>query len=216
MAAELRGLLVDYGGVLTNPLAEVMGGWLDADGIDRERFTGLMRRWFATDAERNPVHDLETGRIDVADFERRLAAELLDGTEAGLAGSQRTAGMLARMFAGMRVEPEMVEVVRAARAAGVRTGLLSNSWGLDYAREGWDALFDAVVISGEVGLRKPDPAIYALAAERLGLSAEEIVFVDDLGPNVRAAVAVGMVGVRHVEVGTTVEELEILLGVALR
>jgi len=216
VAAELRGLLVDYGGVLTNPLAEVMGGWLDADGIDRERFTGLMRRWFATDAERNPVHDLETGRIDVADFERRLAAELLDGTEAGLAGSQRTAGMLARMFAGMRVEPEMVEVVRAARAAGVRTGLLSNSWGLDYAREGWDALFDAVVISGEVGLRKPDPAIYALAAERLGLSAVEIVFVDDLGPNVRAAVAVGMVGVRHVEVGATVEELEVLLGVALR
>jgi len=73
-----------------------------------------------------------------------------------------------------------------------------------------------VVISGEVGLRKPDPAIYALAAERLGLSAEEIVFVDDLGPNVRAAVAVGMVGVRHVEVGATVAELEVLLGVALR
>ena len=216
MAAELRGLLVDYGGVLTNPLVEVMDSWLDTDEIDRERFTGLMRRWFATDAERNPVQDLETGRIDVADFERRLAAELLDGTGAGPAGSQRTAGMLARMFAGMRVEPEMVEVVRAARAAGVRTGLLSNSWGLDYAREGWDALFDAVVISGEVGLRKPDPAIYALAAERLGLSAEEIVFVDDLGPNVRAAVAVGMVGVRHVEVGATVEELEVLLGVALR
>ena len=104
----------------------------------------------------------------------------------------------------------MVDVVRAARAAGVRTGLLSNSWGLDYERDDWDALFDAVVISGEVGLRKPDPAIYALAARQLDLPPEQIVFVDDLRPNVRAAAAAGMVGVQHVDLETTVSELEIL------
>ena len=66
------------------------------------------------------------------------------------------------------------------------------------------------MISGEVGLRKPDPAIYALAAQRLGLSPEQIVFVDDLCPNVRAAAAAGMVGVQHVDLETTVSELEIL------
>lgn len=213
--AELNGLLVDYGGVLTNPLPEIMSRWLQAGEIDRGRFTDLTRRWFADDAGHNPVHDLETGRISVADFERRLAAELIDA-DAEPAATERTTGMLSRMFAGMRIEPSMLDVVRTARAAGVRTGLLSNSWGLDYPREGWDALFDAVVISGEVGLRKPDPAIYTLAADRLGLPPEEIVFVDDRAANVRGAVGTGMVGVRHTDAATTVGELEILLGRSLR
>ncbi len=124
--------------------------------------------------------------------------------------------MLSRMFAGFPPEASMVDIVRAARTAGVRTGLLSNSWGLDYPREGWDTLFDTVVISGEVGLRKPDPAIYRPAAERLGLPPDQVVFVDDLAPNVRAAAAVGMVGVHHTDVGTTAGELGAVLGVSLR
>ena len=73
-----------------------------------------------------------------------------------------------------------------------------------------------MLISGEVGIRKQDPAIYALAAERLGLPAESIVFVDDLPPNVRAATAAGMVGVLHAEAEATVAELEGLLGMSLR
>jgi epoxide hydrolase-like predicted phosphatase len=124
--------------------------------------------------------------------------------------------MLARMFAGLRPDERMLAVVRRARAAGVRTGLLSNSWGFDYPRDGWPGLLDAVVISGEVGLRKPDPAIYALAAERLGLPPEAIVFVDDLPPNVRAASEAGMTAVLHAGVDSTVEELETLLGLSLR
>jgi epoxide hydrolase-like predicted phosphatase len=221
MAGQLRGLLVDYGGVLTNPLPEFMARWVEADGIDPDRFAELMRRWLGPAAEHNPVHDLETGRIGAAEFERLLAAELLEQATAGdAAGAEaqadRAAGMLTRMFAGMRVEPSMVDVVRAARTAGVRTGLLSNSWGLDYERDGWDTLFDAVVISGEVGLRKPDAAIYALAAQRLALAPEQIVFVDDLRPNVRAAAAAGMVGVQHVDLESTVSELEILFDTSLR
>ncbi len=213
--AELRGLLVDYGGVLTNPLSEFIGNWVRTDGIDPDRFADLMRRWLGPDADRSPIHDLETGRIDAVEFERLLAVELgTDGPDP--AQARRAAATLTRMFAGMRVEPSMLGVLRVARAAGLRTGLLSNSWGLDYERDGWDTLFDAVVISGEVGLRKPDPAIYALAADRMDLPPEQIVFVDDLRPNVRAAVAAGMVGVQHVDVSTTVDELEILLGRPLR
>ena len=216
MGGHLRGLLVDYGGVLTNPLPEFMAGWVKADGIDPDRFAELMRRWLGPGADRNPVHDLETGRISAAEFERLLAAELLERTPAQPGAADRAAGMLTRMFSGMRVESSMIDVVRTVRAAGVRTGLLSNSWGLDYERDGWDALFDAVVISGEVGLRKPDPAIYALASERLGLPPEQIVFIDDLRPNVQAAAAAGMVGVQHVDLQTTVSELEILFETSLR
>ena len=187
-----------------------MADWVKADGIDPDRFAELMRRWLGPDSDRNPVHDLETGWIGAPEFERLLAAELIEQTPAQPGAADRAAGMLTRMFSGMRVEAGMLDVVRTARSTGVRTGLLSNSWGLDYECDGWDALFDAVVISGEVGLRKPDPAIYALAAQRLGLSPEQIVFVDDLRPNVRAAAAAGMVGVQHVDLETTVSELEIL------
>jgi epoxide hydrolase-like predicted phosphatase len=210
--SDLRGLLVDYGGVLTNPLSETVGAWLRADGIEPSRFAGLMRRWLATGAERNAVHDLETGRISAADFERLLAAELA-GPD-GIPPAHE--GILARMFAGFLPDADMLDAVRKARAAGVRTGLLSNSWGFDYPRDDWDAVFDVVVISGEVGLRKPDPEIYTLAADRLGLPPEAIVFVDDLAPNVRAATEAGMVGVRHIAPDSTVEELERLLGRSLR
>jgi putative hydrolase of the HAD superfamily len=215
---ELRGLLVDYGGVLTTPLADATDAWLRTDGIDPERFGRLIRRWLGSDADAKAVHDLETGRISAADFERRLAAELLDEATADAEPAARpaAAGMLTRMFAGFRPETSMIDLVRTARTAGVRTGLLSNSWGLDYPREGWDTLFDTVVISGEVGLRKPDPAIYLLAAERLGLPPSQVVFVDDLAPNVRAAAAVGMVGIHHTDVDATAIELEILLGATLR
>lgn len=72
------------------------------------------------------------------------------------------------------------------------------------------------MISGEVGLRKPDPRIYALAADRLGLPPAAIVFVDDLGPNVRAATEAGMVAVRHADPDSTLAELETLFGLSLR
>ena len=86
----------------------------------------------------------------------------------------------------------MLDGVRAARRAGVRTAMLSNSWGEDrYDRALLAELFDAWVISGEVGLRKPDPAIYELAAERLGLPPAACVFVDDLPGNLKPARALG-------------------------
>ncbi len=207
-----RALIVDYGGVLTNPLAEVMAGWLRDDRIDAKRFRSLMREWLSADSVRNIAHDLETGRLAPAEFERLLAVRLsrADGT------APEAEGLLARMFAGFRADTGMVGAVRRARQAGVRTGLLSNSWGQDYPRDGWADLFDDTVISGEVGLRKPDPAIYLHACSRLGVPPEDCVFVDDLRPNVRAAVAVGMVGVHHTDPEATLVELEILFGLPLR
>jgi FMN phosphatase YigB (HAD superfamily) len=87
---------------------------------------------------------------------------------------------------------------------------------MDYPRDEWDGAFDVVVISGEVGMRKPEPAIYLHTATLLGLRPEECVFVDDLSPNVRGAVDVGMVGVRHVSPEQTIDELEALFGMSLR
>jgi putative hydrolase of the HAD superfamily len=207
-----RALLVDYGGVLTSPPAESFRRWLERDRLDPARFRELVRGWLAADAPANIAHDLETGRLTAAEFERRLTDHLVraDGTTAD------ATGLLARMFADFRPEPSMVDSVRRLHASGVRTALVSNSWGFDYPRDGWSELFDAVVISGEVGLRKPEPAVYLLAAERVGVPADDCVFVDDLPANVRGAAAVGMVGVHHTSPATTLAELEILFDRSLR
>jgi epoxide hydrolase-like predicted phosphatase len=212
----IAALVVDYGGVLTSPLNDSMQSWCDTDEIDPADFRAVMRDWlggpYGEEAATNPAHALERGEIAVPDFERRLAERLRTRSGRPL----QPEGLLARMFAGFREERPMVDVVRRVHAAGLRTGLLSNSWGNDYDRREWDAMFDAVVISGEVGMRKPEPRIYQLMTDRLGVAAHECVFVDDLGPNVKAAVQVGMVGVQHVTAEQTIGELEALLGLELR
>ena len=109
----------------------------------------------------------------------------------------------------------LVGVLRQARRGGLRTALLSNADGGGPRPAGWADLFDAVVLSGEVGLAKPDERIYHLVARRLGLVPAECVFVDDLPGNVRCAVAAGMVGVHHTSVASTLDELAALFDLPL-
>lgn len=111
----------------------------------------------------------------------------------------------------------MVEAVKAAGRSGVATAIVSNSWGTGiYERMPLQDVVDTVVISGEVGLHKPEPAIYELAAERLGLAAGSCVFVDDLRENCAGAEAVGMTAVLHRDPDETIDVLERELGVGLR
>jgi putative hydrolase of the HAD superfamily len=111
----------------------------------------------------------------------------------------------------------MYDLIRTLRGAGLRTALLSNSWGSgEYPRADFPELFDVVVISGEVGMRKPEEAIFLHAAQALGLAPAECVFVDDMQANVTAAAALGMTGVLHHDPATTVAALHDLLGVTTR
>jgi epoxide hydrolase-like predicted phosphatase len=124
--------------------------------------------------------------------------------------------MIDRLFAGSRPDEPMVAMVAAARSAGVRTGLISNSWGTRrYDRAALAALFDGVVISGEVGIRKPAPEIYSMGADAIGVPPPACVFVDDLPFNLKPAAALGMGTVHHVEATRTIAELEGLLGILL-
>jgi putative hydrolase of the HAD superfamily len=113
------------------------------------------------------------------------------------------------------VDPAMIGLVRRAKRAGLATALLSNAGRSEYPPDGWATLFDAVVLSGEVGMRKPDIAIYRYTAKRLGVAPHEAVFVDDLAVNVRGAVAAGMIGVHHVSYERTLLELEAVFTVPL-
>lgn len=215
-AAVPTALIVDWGGVLTSPLADTMTSWCETDRVDYLAFRRVMREWLgeagAADDAANPVHALERGEIEVPHFERELAARLrtVDGAQVA------AEGLLARMFAGFAPEHTLANALRRARAAGISTALLSNSWGNDYPRQGWEEMFDAVVISGEVAMRKPEAGIYRLVADRLGVAPAACVFVDDLAPNVRAAAAVGMHGILHVAPEQTLDELEELFSTPLR
>jgi epoxide hydrolase-like predicted phosphatase len=203
--AGRTGLIVDYGGVLTTDIFVSFRKFCEAEGLDPE----TVRDRFLNDPEaRRLLEELEVGRMREAEFEPAFAAVLEVESER----------LIDRLFGGMEPDEAMIDGVRAARAAGVRTGMLSNSWGDDrYDREQLAQLFDAWVISGEVGIRKPDPAIYALAAERLGLPPEACVFVDDLPGNLKPARAIGMATVAHRgDAAATLADVEQHLGVSLR
>lgn len=207
---DLTALVVDFGGVLTTSLRESFTRFVQAEDVDGEHLHEVL---FKDYGEGTLVHGIETGRVTMEQFERELAARLRTTSGSPLAAE----GLVKRMFSGARADTRMIDAVATARNAGLKTGLLSNSWGNrdSYEFEHFDTLFDAVVISGEVGLRKPDPEIYALAARDLGVVPEQCVFVDDIAANIRGAVAAGMVGVHHSKTETTLQELEALLGIPL-
>jgi putative hydrolase of the HAD superfamily len=226
--AEFKGVIIDWGGVLTTPILTTVRAWIQADGIDWASYAAVMRPWIAQAYDRdggldpvhvldrdggpNPVHALERGECSGADFERLLAARLvrMDG------GAVVAEGLLRRMFAASVPVPGMYDTIRALRSAGFSTSLLSNSWGCDeYPRADFPGLFDTVVLSGEVGMRKPEEQIFLHAAETLGLAPQECVFIDDIEANVAAAVACGMTGVHHTETAATAAALQDLLGVPL-
>jgi epoxide hydrolase-like predicted phosphatase len=197
---RVDAVVFDFGGVLTNPVRDSIAAWLEADGIEPASFSRTLKAWLSREAaEGTPIHRLETGELTVEEFDVLLAAELttVDG------GPVRPVGVLARLFAGMRPDPEMFALAEDLRDVGVRVALLSNSWGNTYPRERIDALFDPVVISGEVGLRKPLAPIYQLALERLDLPAGRVLFVDDAEPNVLGARAVGMRALLHADAAAT-------------
>jgi putative hydrolase of the HAD superfamily len=206
MATEpRRGLLVDFGGVLTTDVFSSFQAFCEAEGLE----PGAVRDRFRGDpAAQQLLFDLEEGRMSEEEFEPRFAAllEVADPID-----------LIDRLFAGMRPDEDMLEAVAAAKRAGVRTGLISNSWGRGrYDRSRFPELFDGTVISGEVGIRKPLPRIYELGAEAIGLPPAECVFVDDLPFNLKPAAELGMATVHHVSAEQTIPQLEELLGVSLR
>lgn len=198
--SEIEAVVFDFGGVLTHRVKDVIAGWMASDGIDPASFSRTLKAWLGRDAGvGTPIHRLETGELSDAEFERILAAELccLDGS------AVEADGLLTRLFAGLRPDEAMYALAGDLRAAGVRVAVLSNSWGNTYPHERFSGLFDPVVISAEVGLRKPHAEIYRLTLQRLDVAAERAVFIDDAEPNVLGAQAVGMRALHHDDATTT-------------
>lgn len=199
-----RGLLVDFGGVLTTNVFDSFRAFCESEGLPPE----TVKRAFREDPEAlGLLRRLERGELSEEEFSPLFGERI---------GVEDTTDLVNRLFAGAGPDERMLDALRRARGAGVRTGLISNSWGDGrYDREAFADLFDAVVISGEVGMHKPQPEIFVLACERIDVPAPACVFVDDLRENCAGAEEVGMTAILHRGADATLPQLERLLGIEL-
>jgi putative hydrolase of the HAD superfamily len=197
------GLLVDWGGVLTTNLFTSFQAYCHQLQLDPQTLVG---RFSGDPASRELLIALEKGDLDEPAFELRFAAVL--GVEPD--------GLIDGLFAGVELDPVMLGAVRTAHDAGVRTALVSNSWGVHrYPHALFSEIFDGIVISAEERIRKPSRRMYELGAERAGVPAGSCVYVDDLPFNLTPAEKLGMATVHHTSAETTIPELERLLGLSL-
>lgn len=202
---RFRAALFDFGGVLTTSVWDSFAAFCRSEGLD----PGAVKNLFRTDPDAlADLRALETGELSATEFETSFGRRL---------GLGRPDGLIDSMLAGMKPLDPMIAAVRRIRDGGLLTGLISNSWSTaHYDRELLAELFDDVVISAEVGLHKPQPEIYRLAAERLEVEPGGCVFIDDLRENCEGAEAVGMTAVRHREPLETIARLAELTGLEPR
>jgi putative hydrolase of the HAD superfamily len=201
---DFDAVLFDFGGVLTTPVWDSFAAFCRREGLEPD----AVKRLFREDPEALALlRRLETGEISEADFETHFGRRL---------GLEQPEHLIDSLFEGMKPVDVMVSAVRDLRLGAVKTGLVSNSWSTNHYDRGLlGQLFDAVLISGELGMHKPAPEIYRLAAERVGVPPERCLFVDDLRENCEGAEAVGMRAVRHRDPADTIAELRELTGVEL-
>ena len=186
-----RGLISDFGGVLTSPLAGAFAQVQAEGGVPVAALGQAMAVVSGADGA-HPLFELECGRLTERDFLTRLEGAL----EPILGHPVSLAEFPERYFAGLSPNPELFDYYREVHGRGVRLSLCTNNvreweprWRPMFP---FDDIFTDVVDSGFVGLRKPDPAIYALTLERMGLPAADVVFVDDVEINIDAAREAGM------------------------
>jgi putative hydrolase of the HAD superfamily len=202
-------VLIDFGGVITTSVLQAFEQFGELLGAP----PGLILNLLSHDtAARELLVEHECGRIDADAFGRGFADRL------GAHGIEvRPEGLSARMQAELRRDDDTVRLIEDLRTAGVPIALVSNAFGRDtYAGFDLDALADVVVISSEVGIRKPSRKIYAIACERLGIDPRQAVMVDDLQQNLDGAARLGIAGVLHTDAADTRTQLSERFGIGRR
>jgi putative hydrolase of the HAD superfamily len=178
-----RGLILDFGGVVTTSLFDELSVFCIREGLHPDAFARVLRDG---GEGQEAFEQVEAGKIPQREYEATIG-RLLGVDDRHL---------LIRALGGLRPRQPVLDLIGKARGTGIRVACLSNSWGdgeFD-PYDGWDldVLFDAVVISGDTGTRKPDPEIYQLTAGKLSVPPAECVFADDTAANLPAACALGM------------------------
>jgi len=205
-ATTRTAVLIDFGGVITTSVLQAFEQFGELLGAA----PGLILDLLSHDTTvRELLVEHECGRIDADAFDRGFADRLLAH---GLVVVPE--GLSVRMQAGLRRDDDTVRLIEDLRAAGVPIALVSNAFGRDcYAGFDLGALADTVVISSEVGIRKPSRRIYAIACERLGIDPLQAVMVDDLQQNLDGAARLGIAGVLHTDAADTRKQLTDRFGI---
>lgn len=206
----IRAVISDFGGVLTSPLAGSFRSFAERSGID----LAMMGEAIAALHERDgvhPLHELECGRLTEAAFVADLRRSLGE-----LAGRDVTLTSFADLLNNLMPNEPMIDLMASLRAEGYRMALLTNNvreWEQRWrAMAPIDEIFEVVVDSAFVGMRKPDPEIYELTTSRLGVASRECLFIDDRADNCEGAAAVGMSVVHYRDAEQAVAEIRAALG----
>jgi putative hydrolase of the HAD superfamily len=210
--SSITTVISDFGGVLTTPLVQSFVAVQDETGISFEELAKAMGRIEEADRA-HPLYELEKGNLSEVDFLRKLGDEL----EPALGHRPELHRFSEIYFDALHPNEPMIDLMREVKQAGHRMGLLTNNvreWEpLWRAMLPVDEIFEVVVDSGFVGLRKPDPAIYELTLERLGgVPAEECLFIDDVDVNCAAARELGMSAVHYQHNDQAIPEIREALG----
>ena len=211
MTTTITAVLWDFGGVILESPFSAFDHYEGQRGLP----PGFIRSLNAANPDTNAWARLERGEVGIEEFARLFEAEAAD------AGQQIVAADVLDLLSGA-VRPLMVEAVRRCKAR-LKTALITNNFvgfeqGLD-RRAGVDeatALFDVIIESSKVGVRKPDRRIYELTCEALAIEPSEAVFLDDLGVNLKPARAMGMRTIKVSDPELALDELEAVIGFAVR
>ena len=204
-----RAVIFDLGGVVMGSPLHAIAAYEREIGIE----AGAVNRLVLASGADGAWPRLERGELRLEAFYPCFEAECAG---AGHPLSART--LMERIAAAARPRPRMLAALRALRARSLRTAALTNNWegdGGSAVREDLAGLFDVLIESSAVGLRKPDPRIYRLALERLAVEPHEVVFLDDIGRNLKPARALGMETIKVDDPDRALAELERALGFAL-
>ena len=209
--SEIKAIVSDFGGVLTTPLLAAFAAFQDDSGISPENLGKAMRVGLE-EGEEIPLFRLERGEISEDEFVERLE----DGLESILGHRPHLHHFRQKFWGALHPNEPMIELMRELRASGLKMAMLTNN-----VRE-WeplwrtmlpvDEIFETVVDSAFVGCRKPEPRIYELTLERIGMPAEACLFVDDLHPNIEGAEAAGMKAVHFRDNEQAIAEIRAALG----
>ena len=216
----VRAVIFDFGGVILTSPFDAFARY----EADNALPSGFLRRLNATDPDTNAWARLERSEVDLAGFTELFEAE-------AEAAGHRVDGRAVLALLSGELRPQVVEALRRCHDR-LKTALLTNNFvpsgpdgpdptGNDRSRPGGPmaevlAHFDVIVESSRVALRKPDPAIYHLVCDELGVEPEEAVFLDDLGVNLKPARAMGMTTIKVADPDDAIAELEAVVGFPLR
>ena len=207
----IRAVISDFGGVLTTPLAGSFQGFADQSGIELAAMGQALAAMHERDGA-NPLHELECGRMTSRRSSRGCAAR-----SASCSAARSTLAAFAdTLWEGLFPNEPMIAFMASLRAEGYRMALLTNNvreWELRWrSMAPIDDIFELVIDSAFVGVRKPEPEIYELALTGLDLSAAECLFIDDIELNCEAARDVGMQAVVYRDVEQAIAEVREALG----